>query len=48
MDTSLREVVLNLPDSSLVFPGHGPASNMTVEKSSNEYLLRVAKGLSAI
>jgi glyoxylase-like metal-dependent hydrolase (beta-lactamase superfamily II) len=48
MDTSLRDVVLNLPDSSLVFPGHGPASNMTVEKSSNEYLLRVAKGLSAI
>jgi glyoxylase-like metal-dependent hydrolase (beta-lactamase superfamily II) len=48
MDTSLRDVVLNLPDSSLVFPGHGPASNMTVEKSSNEYLLRVTKGLSAI
>jgi solute carrier family 25 S-adenosylmethionine transporter 26 len=29
-------VVLNLPDSSLVFPGHGPASNKTVEKTINE------------
>jgi glyoxylase-like metal-dependent hydrolase (beta-lactamase superfamily II) len=48
MDTSLRDVVLNLPDSALVFPGHGPASDMATEKSSNQYLLRVAKGLSAL
>ena len=48
MDVSLRDVVLHLPDSALVYPGHGPASDMATEKASNEYLLRVASGLSAI
>lgn len=48
MDASLRDVVLHLPDSALVYPGHGPASDMATEKASNEYLLRVASGLSAI
>ena len=48
MDASLRDVVLQLPDSALVYPGHGPASDMATEKASNEYLLRVASGLSAI
>ena len=48
MDVSLRDVVLNLPDSALVFPGHGPASDMSTEKSTNQYLLRIAKGKSAL
>lgn len=48
MDTSLRDVVLQLPDSALVYPGHGPASDMATEKASNQYLLRVASGLSAL
>jgi glyoxylase-like metal-dependent hydrolase (beta-lactamase superfamily II) len=48
MDASLRDVVLNLADSALVFPGHGPASDMATEKANNQYLLRIAKGLSAL
>ncbi len=48
MDASLRDVVLRLPDSAMVYPGHGPASDMLTEKASNEYLLRVAQGLSAL
>lgn len=48
MNDSLRNVVLNLDDSSLVFPGHGPSSSMDVERASNQYLLRVANGNSAV
>lgn len=43
MQRSLREVVLPLADSSLVLPGHGPATTMARERSTNPYL----KGLSA-
>ena len=38
MQRSLREVVLPLPDTSLVLPGHGPATTMDHERSSNPYL----------
>ena len=48
MATSLRDVVLQLPDNSLVFPGHGPSSNMSVERETNEYLIRVAQGMSPV
>ena len=43
MQRSLRDVVLPLPDTSLVLPGHGPATTMGAERTSNPYL----KGLSA-
>lgn len=39
---SLREVVLPLPDSSLLLPGHGPATTMARERQTNPYLLEVS------
>ena len=38
MQRSLREVVLPLADSTLVLPGHGPATTMGRERSTNPYL----------
>jgi glyoxylase-like metal-dependent hydrolase (beta-lactamase superfamily II) len=38
MQRSLRDVVLPLPDSTLVLPGHGPATTMDHERSTNPYL----------
>lgn len=43
MQRSLRDVILPLPDTSLVLPGHGPATTMGIERKSNPYL----QGLSA-
>ncbi len=39
---SLREVVLPLDDGTLLLPGHGPATTMVQERSSNPYLREVA------
>jgi len=36
---SLREVVLPLDDATLLLPGHGPATTMAQERTSNPYLL---------
>ncbi len=38
MQRTLREVVLPLADSTLVLPGHGPASTMAHERASNPFL----------
>lgn len=38
MERSLRDVVHPRPDSSLVLPGHGPATTLGREKASNPYL----------
>ncbi len=35
---SLRDVVLPLPDTTLVLPGHGPATAMGRERASNPFL----------
>lgn len=43
MQRSLREVVLPLPDDSLILPGHGPATTMERERATNPYL----RGLTA-
>jgi glyoxylase-like metal-dependent hydrolase (beta-lactamase superfamily II) len=43
MQRSLRDVVLPLPDSTLVLTGHGPATTMRRERASNPYL----RGLTA-
>ncbi len=43
MRRSLRDVVLALSDSTLLLPGHGPATTMRRERATNPYL----KGLSA-
>jgi glyoxylase-like metal-dependent hydrolase (beta-lactamase superfamily II) len=45
---TLRNVVLNLDDAAKIYPGHGPSSFMHIEKTSNQYLLRVAQGFSAV
>ena len=38
MERSLRDVVLPLADSSLVLPGHGPATTMARERQTNPWL----------
>ncbi len=38
MQRSLRDVVLPLPDRTLVLPGHGPATTMAHERATNPYL----------
>lgn len=38
MQRSLRDVVLPLADSTLLLPGHGPATTMERERGSNPYL----------
>ena len=38
MQRSLREVVLPLPDTTLVLPGHGPATTMAHERVTNPFL----------
>ena len=43
MQRSLRNVVLPLPDSTLVLTGHGPATTMRRERATNPYL----RGLTA-
>lgn len=43
MRTTLRDVVLPLPDDTLVLPGHGPATTIGRERSVNPFLT----GLSA-
>ena len=39
MRRTLAEVVLALPDDVLVLPGHGPATTIGRERSTNPYLL---------
>ncbi len=38
MQRSLRDVVLPLSDTTLVLPGHGPATTMAHERGTNPYL----------
>ncbi|GGB36905.1 hydrolase [Flexivirga endophytica] len=38
MTRSLRDVILPLPDASLVLPGHGPGTTMARERATNPYL----------
>lgn len=35
---SLKEQLLELPDATQVYPGHGPSSTMGIEKRDNPYL----------
>jgi glyoxylase-like metal-dependent hydrolase (beta-lactamase superfamily II) len=42
MVRSLRDVVLPLPDSSLVLTGHGPATTIRRERATNPYLLELS------
>jgi glyoxylase-like metal-dependent hydrolase (beta-lactamase superfamily II) len=38
---SLRDAILPLPDSTVVLPGHGPATTIGAERHTNPYLLHV-------
>ncbi|HEX2705298.1 MAG TPA: MBL fold metallo-hydrolase [Candidatus Lustribacter sp.] len=38
MTRSLRDVILPLPDTTLVLPGHGPATTMKRERATNPFL----------
>lgn len=38
MQVSLRDVVLGMPDDSLVLPGHGPATTIGRERATNPFL----------
>jgi hydroxyacylglutathione hydrolase len=42
MQRSLREQVLPLPDDTLVLPGHGGATTIGRERSSNPYLAELS------
>ena len=36
--TSIREKLLTLPDQTIVYSGHGPATSVEQEKNENPYL----------
>ena len=40
---SLRDVVLQLPDEAVVLPGHGPATTIGRERTTNPYLVSLGK-----
>ncbi|WP_215550379.1 MBL fold metallo-hydrolase [Amycolatopsis sp. CA-230715] len=41
LDGSLRELVLPLPDETVVLPGHGPASTIGRERTTNPFFTRL-------
>lgn len=42
MTDSLRRVILPLPDDTLVLPGHGPATTVGRERTTNPFLTQLA------
>ncbi|MDQ0764958.1 MBL fold metallo-hydrolase [Streptomyces canus] len=44
MRQTISENILPIPDHTLLLPGHGPATNMKVERGSNPALLTIARG----
>jgi len=46
MEETLREKILSLPDDVKVYPGHGPATVMGVEKRVNPFLRGLKQGKS--
>jgi glyoxylase-like metal-dependent hydrolase (beta-lactamase superfamily II) len=45
--TGIREKLLILPDDTVVYPGHGPATTVGLEKRRNPYVGERANELSA-
>ncbi len=41
--TSIRDKLLTLPDETVVYPGHGPATTIGAERRSNPYLAALAQ-----
>lgn len=48
MTATLRDIICKLPEDALIYPGHGPKTRMEIELQSNQYLLRVQQGMSAV
>jgi hydroxyacylglutathione hydrolase len=44
---SIREEILKLPDSTRLFPGHGPATTVGEERHTNPFLADLPGGASA-
>jgi glyoxylase-like metal-dependent hydrolase (beta-lactamase superfamily II) len=44
---SLARVALPMPDNTVVLPGHGEATTIGVERSTNPYLAQAAAGQQA-
>jgi hydroxyacylglutathione hydrolase len=42
MNTTLKNVILPMSDSTIVYPGHGPQTSIGVERLSNPYLTQFA------
>jgi len=38
LQSSIKNKILNLPSDTLIFPGHGPSTKVSLEKKSNPYL----------
>jgi glyoxylase-like metal-dependent hydrolase (beta-lactamase superfamily II) len=41
--TSIREQLLTLPDDTIVYPGHGPATTIGAERRGNPFLTGAAR-----
>lgn len=39
MMSTLKNTIMNLPDSTVIYPGHGPQTTIGVEKATNPFLL---------
>jgi len=37
---SISEVLMNLPDSMKIYPGHGPSSTIGVERTTNQFVVQ--------
>jgi glyoxylase-like metal-dependent hydrolase (beta-lactamase superfamily II) len=42
MQRSLREVILPMPDETVVYPGHGPSTTIGSERTTNPFLRELA------
>lgn len=43
MNATLTNVVLELDDTLMLLPGHGPTTSMRAERTTNPYLLQAAR-----
>ncbi len=43
MNATLRDVILPLPDRTLVYPGHGPSTSMGIERFANPFLRQISE-----
>jgi hydroxyacylglutathione hydrolase len=41
MNTTLQSVILPLPDSTIVYPGHGPSTSIGAERFANPFLAQL-------